>query len=150
MSRSYLNLPQSMIRQPGGGPCGGPFSRVRSEELDRLDVRGLLSLGAFDDVELHRLTLTEGAVAFASDRREVNEHVVAIGASDEAVTLLVAEPLHRSCRQPEPPCTSRRTARQRGGERSMEPPARQRILSTPDLCVSRAYFGDSPVGLEGP
>src|SRR6266576_3867675 len=87
---------------------GGPFSRVRAKELCRLDVRGLLSLGTFDDIELDRLSLTEGAVAFANDCREVDEHVVAIGASDEAVTLLVAEPLHRSCRQPEPPCTSRR------------------------------------------
>src|SRR5947209_7438716 len=87
--------------------------------LDRLDVRRLLSLGSFHDVELYCLALAEGAVAFADDRREVDEHVVAVRASDEAVTLLVAEPLHRSLRQPVPPCTSRRTARQRRRERSM-------------------------------
>src|SRR5580765_6474189 len=91
------------------GPLPGPAPDLRGlEGSSRLYVRRLLALRAFHDVELYRLTFRQRAVAVADNRREVNEHVVAIRASDEAVALLVAEPLHRSLRQPVPPCTSRR------------------------------------------
>ena len=78
----------------------GPFSHALPNGLDRLDVRSLLSLGTFHDVELYLLALGEGPVAVTDDRREVNEHVVPVGTSDEAVALLVAEPLHSALRQP--------------------------------------------------
>ena len=79
---------------------GGPFSGTTPNGLDGLDVRSLLSLGAFYDVELDLLALGQRPIAVADDRREVNEHVVPVGTSDEAVALLVAEPLHSALRQP--------------------------------------------------
>src|SRR5438046_10421445 len=63
---------------------------------DGADVGGLLALGAVHDVELDLLALGEAAIAVTRDGREVDEDVVAVGAGDEPVPLLVAEPLHSS------------------------------------------------------
>src|SRR4029453_14888300 len=59
----------------------------------RPHVRGLGALGAVGDLELDGLALVECLVAVALDGREVDEDVVAAVAGDEAVALLVAEPL---------------------------------------------------------
>src|SRR5438105_481739 len=66
--------------------------------LDGPDVRGLLALRPIDDVELNGLAFIQRAIAISRDRREVNKDVVPVGTGDEAVTLLVAEPFHRSLR----------------------------------------------------
>src|SRR6266508_5696754 len=126
---SGWNRPFKEYRREGKtartGPAG-PFSRAFPNELDRLDVRSLLSLGTFHDVELYLLALGESPVAVTDDRREVNEHVVPIGTSDETVALLVAEPLHGALRQP---VTSLHFSADRPRlmrrERSMAPSARQ-------------------------
>src|SRR5438552_7209798 len=82
----------------------------------RLDVGCLLALRPVHDVELNLLTLREGAVAVADDRREVNEDVIALRGRDEAIALLVAEPLDGPFGQPGTSLhTSRRTARRRAG-----------------------------------
>src|SRR6266508_61866 len=128
-SETSRNPPLKEYRREGEtartGPRG-PFSRAVPTELDRLDVRSLLSLGTFHDVELDLLALGESPVAVTDDRREVNEHVVPVGTSDETVALLVAEPLHGALRQP---VTSLHFSADRPRlmrrERSMAPSARQ-------------------------
>src|SRR6266498_258873 len=76
----------------------GPFSGAPSvfgsgKGLDRLDVRSLQALVALHDLELDLLTLGQRLVAFPCNRREVDEDVLAALALDEAVALLVREPL---------------------------------------------------------
>src|SRR6185312_17475073 len=88
--------------------CGPPFWRpaARSSKPKRLggrDVRGLGTLRALDDLELHTLTLGQRLVAVHRDRREVDEHVVSTLTLDEPVTLLVREPLDGALLQPLPP-----------------------------------------------
>src|SRR5436305_14988004 len=61
---------------------------------DDLDAVGLGTLGALDDLELHPLVLVEGPVAVGLDRRVVDEDVLTVVHGDEAVALLVVEPLH--------------------------------------------------------
>ena len=56
-----------------GVAAAGPLS-----VLDGADVLRLFALPTGGDVELDLLTLFEGAVAAALDRREVDEHVVAV------------------------------------------------------------------------
>src|SRR5688500_17242160 len=71
-----------------------PAARSRDSGSDDPNVLRLLALAAGRDVELDPLTLLEGAVPVALDVREVDKHVVAALASDEAVALLIVEPLH--------------------------------------------------------
>src|SRR4029079_18254201 len=103
--------PLARLDDPNPFPSGRPFrprtgekarrasSEARLHELGRrrasrrLDVRRLLALRPVHDVELNLLTLREGAVAVADDRREVNEDVIALWGRDEAVALLVPAPL---------------------------------------------------------
>ena len=59
----------------------------------RNNVRGLQSLGAFFDGELDLLAFNEVAKAICLDGREVDEHVLAAFAGDEAITLATVEPL---------------------------------------------------------
>src|SRR5699024_7428666 len=82
------------------GRCRGrraSRSRGRSEERpersDAADVRGLQTLGALLDVELHALVLLEVATAAADDGAEVSEHISgAVLGGDEAVALVGVEP----------------------------------------------------------
>src|SRR5699024_10929604 len=82
--------PARVTRRGGGdtttpaasGRCRGrraSRSRGRSEERpersDAADVRGLQTLGALLDVELHALVLLEVATAAADDGAEVSEHI---------------------------------------------------------------------------
>src|SRR5207248_1076934 len=87
-----------------GPPLGGPFGIA--EASDGTNVGGLLALRPFDDVELHGLAFGQCSIAVSSDRAVVDEDVIAIRAGDEAVPLLVAEPLHGSLAQPVPPYTT--------------------------------------------
>src|ERR1043165_4764796 len=85
-----------MKRAPAGalstfGPTGS---------LDRLDVRGLRALVALNYFEGHALTFGQRLVAVHRDRGEVDEDVVAAFAFDEAVALLVREPLDGALSQP--------------------------------------------------
>src|SRR5207302_1048057 len=61
---------------------------------DRLDVRGLRALGALHNLERHALAFGPRLVAFHANGREVDEDVIAALALDEAVALLVGEPLN--------------------------------------------------------
>ena len=74
-------------------------SSVRSfDGSDRANVRCLRTLLALREVVLHLLVLVQIAVPLAGDGAEVYEHVgAAVLRSDEAETLLGAEPLHGSC-----------------------------------------------------
>ena len=75
-------------------PCGKAdlSSFVRSGRLD--NVCGLRAACALDDVEFDILTLIERLEPFILDRREVDEHIVAVLASDESVSLFCAEPFY--------------------------------------------------------
>src|SRR5207249_4320163 len=120
-------------------PRGARFGFVLRTDrgLDRLDVRRLLALGTLDDVELHFLTFGQRAVALTGDCREVNEHVVPVGTSDEAVALLVAEPLDRALRQRDTSLHfSADRSRQRGRERSTPPHQRQSFGHAPRMRYS--------------
>ena len=71
-----------------------PGDRGRALGSERTDVRGLRALLALTDLEADLLTIVEGLVALALDRREVNEQVLAaFGWGDEPVALVGVEPL---------------------------------------------------------
>src|SRR5207248_6158409 len=76
------------------GPCRGPLTSESDRFLDRLDVRGLRALRALHNLERHALAFGQRLVAVHPDRREVHEHIVATFTLDEAVALLVREPLN--------------------------------------------------------
>src|SRR4051812_44080431 len=77
---------------PDRGP--GPLWKPRGSGRDDGDAVGLRPLGALDDLELDLLVLVQGLVALRLDRRVVDEDVFAAVHGDEAVALLVVEPLH--------------------------------------------------------
>src|SRR5580704_17169684 len=79
-----------MTRQARPIPAG--------ELADDRDVLRLGPLLALDDVELDLLSLREAAAAVTGDRAEMHEHVRAALYGDEAVALVVVEPLHRALR----------------------------------------------------
>ena len=66
---------------------------------DSPDVLGFVALAAGADVELDLLTLFEGAVTRPLDCGEVDEHIVATLAGDEAEALLRIEEFHGTCSQ---------------------------------------------------
>src|SRR5260370_32121422 len=80
-----------MLDRRTGTGCTTP-----SERSDDADAAGFVALAARSDLELDALTLLEGLVALALDLREVHEHVVAVFARDEPVTLFSVEELHRA------------------------------------------------------
>src|ERR671934_2216809 len=82
-----------LILPKAAGPFRGPLEFGSGKGLDRLDVRRLQALVALHDLELDLLTLGQRLVAFPCNRREVDEDVFAAFALDEAVALLVREPL---------------------------------------------------------
>src|ERR1041385_4269120 len=82
------------------GPLSGPFQPWSDGSLDGLDVRGLSALVALNDLERHALAFGQRLVAIHCDCREVDEDVVAAFALDEAVPLLVREPLDGALSQP--------------------------------------------------
>ena len=75
-------------------PCGKAdlSSFVRSGRLD--NVCGLRAACALDDVELDVLPLVERLETFILDGGEMNEHIVAVLASDESISLFCAEPFY--------------------------------------------------------
>src|SRR4051794_4728938 len=94
------------------GPFRGPnLSGSEKEVLDRSHVRCLQALLALHDLELDALTFGQRLVALHRDRREVDEDVLALLALDEAVTLLVREPLNGALSQLCLLATSETTAR---------------------------------------
>src|SRR5437764_5584384 len=85
--------------RPGGlrssrSPTGSP---VTPEASDLADLRGLATaVAASLDLELHPVTLDEGAEAVHLDCRVVNEDVRPAIGGDEAVPLFRVEPLDRA------------------------------------------------------
>src|SRR5690348_12272570 len=61
--------------------------------LQRLHGVGLKALLALDDGEGHLLAFLQALEARALDRTEVDEHVLAVLAADEAEALGIVEPL---------------------------------------------------------
>src|SRR4051812_44785959 len=85
---------RGFLRFQKTGPLSEPRQLFGSEKgLAWLDVRCLQAFIALHDVELDLLTLGQRLVAFPCNRREMDEHVFAAFALDEAVALLVREPL---------------------------------------------------------
>src|SRR3954468_12331781 len=75
----------------------GALQRGSEFVLQRRHVRRLQVLVTLHDVEGDALTFGQRLVALPGDRREVDEHVrLAVALFDEAVTLLVREPLDRA------------------------------------------------------
>src|ERR1700736_619705 len=83
-------LPRGQKKRP---PFGGRFGFRFRKVLDRLDVHGLQALVALLDIELNALPLGQRAVALHRDLRVVDEDVLSTLTLDEAVALLVREPL---------------------------------------------------------
>src|SRR4051812_29471536 len=83
------------------GPLAGPFENGGStgvELADRTNVRRLGTLLPLGRLELDARALGEGLEAITRDAAEVHEEVLRpILRRDEAVALLVAEPLHSAC-----------------------------------------------------
>ena len=59
-------------------------------------VRCLETLGAFQQIELHRFAFIERAVSILLDRGEMDEHVLASGALDKSISFRPVEPLYCS------------------------------------------------------
>src|SRR6266568_2280873 len=73
------------------------LSRRRSDRSDDADGACLRALRAVLDLEFHLRPLGQALEALAADRTVVDEDVLApIVLRDEAVALVVAEPLHGS------------------------------------------------------
>src|SRR5205809_1470244 len=84
----------------GGPPLGArPLKSRKRNCLDRRDVRSLEALGALHDFEFDALAFGQRLVALTGDRGEVDEHVVLTFALDEAIALLVREPLNGALSQ---------------------------------------------------
>src|SRR5229473_7936232 len=66
-------------------------------ELDRLYVFGLPPFRAFYHVELHLLTFLQAAESGCLNRREMNEHILAVLTADEPIALCIVKPLYCSC-----------------------------------------------------
>jgi hypothetical protein len=78
-------------------PAGsGRVGESSDERLGTDDVAGLKAFGAFEQIELHGLTLVERAVAVLLDSGEVYENVLSRGALDETISFRPVEPLHSS------------------------------------------------------
>jgi len=73
-----------------------PGPLLSSLALELGDVSGLLPFGSLHDLELHGLAFRECAEAGSLDRREMDEHIVAIRPRDEAIALRLVEPFHSS------------------------------------------------------
>src|SRR5581483_67704 len=86
--------------KPEEAPVGAPSNSDPTGSLDGLDVRSLCALVALDDVERHTLAFGQRLVAIHRDRGEVDEDVVSPLTLDEAVALLVREPLDGALSQP--------------------------------------------------
>jgi len=74
----------------------GGNGETSDERLGADDVAGLEAFGAFEQIELHGLTLVERAVAVLLDRGEVYKNVLTRGALDETISFRPVEPLHCS------------------------------------------------------
>src|SRR5260221_11830338 len=94
---------------------GPPFREARGsvpkgDASDGHDVRGLQALLALDHLERDALTFGQSLVPIHSNRREVNEDVLTELALDEAVALLVREPLDSALCQLRSSVTTETTA----------------------------------------
>src|SRR5205823_10299116 len=78
-------------------PLGALLTAWCDRDLDRADVRRLRALLTLSRFELHLGTLGECLEALAGDAGVVHEQVLRpVLGGDEAVPLVVAEPLHGS------------------------------------------------------
>src|SRR5918911_5604065 len=84
---------QSIYGGKKAGPFGARFEFGSERFLERLDVHRLQALVALLDVELHALAFGQRPVPLHCDLRVVDEYVLPTLALDEAVPLLVREPL---------------------------------------------------------
>src|SRR5712671_4442639 len=94
MSGTRLSFPRIGLPEMKEAPVGASSQRGSDGSLDGLDVRGLCALRALHDLERHTLPFGQRLVAVHPNRREMHEHIVAAFALDEAVALLVREPLN--------------------------------------------------------
>jgi hypothetical protein len=71
-------------------------SSIRFAGLERLNIFSLQALGAFGDVEFHRLALLQASEAACLNRREVYKNIFPALAANESITLAVVKPLYCS------------------------------------------------------
>src|SRR5829696_586111 len=84
----------SLVPRPRRGTVGGSWKAVSSDDAH---VGGVGALGALFLLVLDLRAVLERLVAAAGDRGVVDEEVLAVVVGgDEAVALVVAEPLHGS------------------------------------------------------
>src|SRR5207237_5353600 len=92
---SSMDLWEFALEGPRTRACRGQLRSLQPEPGSDLgDVRGLLALVAFDDIELDPVAACQGAVAVTSDGREMDEEVFAATAVNEAESLCEIEPLN--------------------------------------------------------
>src|SRR5271169_4596058 len=76
--------------------ASGRVSNCGTSRLGADDVARLKAFGAFEQIELHGLTLVERAVAVLLNGGEMHEDVFSRGALDESISLRPVEPLYCS------------------------------------------------------
>jgi hypothetical protein len=62
--------------------------------FEAIDLIGLRTFAAFDDVELDLIALFEALVTFALNGAVVNEDICSIVTAEEAITFCIIEPLY--------------------------------------------------------
>src|ERR671914_2710842 len=77
-------------------PFGGRSRHMLTLGLHGPHIGGLLTLRTLGHLELDGLTLFQGLVALYLDGGEMYEHILTVRLGDEAVALVVVEPLHRA------------------------------------------------------
>lgn len=83
------------MKKPG---CPGFLVFASRVLIERLDVGGLIPLGAGGDVEGDFLVFAKALVSLALNRREMREEVLAAAIGrDKAEALAVVEPLNGTC-----------------------------------------------------
>ena len=67
---------------------------MQTSRLGADDVARLKAFGAFEQIELHGLTLVERAVAVLLNGGEMDENILSRGALDKTISLRPVEPLY--------------------------------------------------------
>src|SRR5581483_8864872 len=123
------------------GPRRALFQATSGRDsADGPDVRGLRALLPLRRLELDLRALGEGLEALAGDAGVVDEQILrSVIGGDEAVPLLVAEPLHSSsCHEFTSPCYHRERRPRRLVYTSFGRAVRIPVLSNASVCPRRA------------
>jgi hypothetical protein len=91
--RSNMTRAETLVMLIDSGFCQNPPESL-NQELERLNVSRLPSLGTLHYVELNGLTFLQALEAVRVNSGVVNEHIFAVLTRDKAEALRVVEPFH--------------------------------------------------------